>query len=154
MIYYVDTSALVKRYLYEAGSQWIRQLFLGVTSARQICIVAITGVEMASALSRRVRHGDISQSVYQSAMNQFERDFRYRYTRIRVTYPVITLAIELAKQHPLRGYDAIQLAGALELRARLQSISSTNLTFLSADNALCQIAAAEGLFVENPNHHP
>jgi hypothetical protein len=134
MIYYVDTSSLVKRCLYQTGSQWIRQLFLGVTNARQVCIVTVTGVEMTSALSRKVRLGDISQSVYQSAMHQFEGDFPYRYTRIRVTYPVIALAMELATQYPLRGYDAIQLAAALELRGRLQSISSINFTLLSTDD--------------------
>ena len=69
MIYYADTSALVKRYLNEIGSQWIRQLFLGITSARQIFIVTITGVEMSSAFSRKVRLGDISQSVYQNAID-------------------------------------------------------------------------------------
>ena len=154
MIYYADTSALVKRYLNEIGSQWIRQLFLGITSARQIFIVTITGVEMSSAFSRKVRLGDISQSVYQNAIHQFESDFRYRYSRLRVTYAVIARAMELAKQHPLRGYDAIQLATVLELRDNLQPISSSNLVFLSADDALCQVASMESLFTENPNQHP
>jgi predicted nucleic acid-binding protein len=152
--YYVDTSALVKRYLNEIGSQWIRQLFIGLTSARQIFIVTVTGVEMSSAFSRKFRLGDISQSVYRQAMGQFEGDFRYRYSRIRVTHAVIRRAMDVAKQHPLRGYDAVQLAAALELKDRLQSISSANLTFLSADDALCQIAAREGLLTDNPNHHP
>ncbi|MCH8294871.1 type II toxin-antitoxin system VapC family toxin [Candidatus Poribacteria bacterium] len=154
MIYYADTSALVKRYLNEIGSQWIRQLFLGITSARQIFIVTITGVEMSSAFSRKVRLGDISQSVYQNAIDQFESDFRYRYSRLRVTYAVIARAMELAKQHPLRGYDAIQLATVLELRDNLQPISSSNLIFLSSDDALCQVASLESLFTENPNQHP
>lgn len=153
MIYYADTSALVKRYLNEIGSRWIRQVFLGITSARQIFIVSVTGAEMASALSRKCRLSDISQSVYHNAMNQFEGDFRYRLSRIRVTYAVVAHAMDLAKRHSLRGYDAIQLAAALELKNRLQPISSSNLTFLSADDVLCQIASTESLFVENPNHY-
>lgn len=117
-------------------------------------IVSVTGAEMSSALSRKFRRGDISPSVYHNAMNKFEGDFRYRYSRIRVTYAVVSRAMELAKRHPLRGYDAIQLAAALELKEHLQSISSSNFTFLSADDVLCQIAATEGLLVENPNHYP
>jgi len=49
MIYHADASALVKRYLNEIGSRWIRQLFLGVMNTRQIFIVSVTGAEMSSA---------------------------------------------------------------------------------------------------------
>jgi hypothetical protein len=154
MIYYVDTSALVKRYLNETGSQWLRRIFLAVNNARDVFIMAITGVEMSAALARKLRLGEIFQSVYQSALDQFEKDFRCRYSRIRVTYAVVARAMDVTKRRPLRAYDAIQLAGALELKTRIQAVSRLNVTFLSADNTPCQVAALEGLLVENPNNYP
>ncbi len=62
--------------------------------------------------------------------------------------------MRLAEKHFLRGYDAVQLAAALELRAELQAAGATNLTFVSADDALNLAASVEGLTVENPNNHP
>ena len=60
----------------------------------------------------------------------------------------------LTRQHRLRGYDAVQLATALTLRDSLRKRGITDLTFVSADEDLCQAAAAEGLLTENPNHYP
>ena len=47
------------------------------------------------------------------------------------------------------GYDAVQLAATLEVRAKIPS-----LILVSADAALNTAAAAEGLQVEDPNTHP
>jgi len=45
------------------------------------------------------------------------------------------------------------LATALLLKQQLNRIRRPDLTFLSADERLCQIATLEGLTVENPNLH-
>jgi hypothetical protein len=58
-------------------------------------------------------------------------------------------AAALARTHALPGYDAVQLAAALEVHALAPS-----LTLLSADAGLSAAAAAEGLSVDDPNHHP
>jgi hypothetical protein len=49
----------------------------------------------------------------------------------------------------LRGYDAVQLAAALEVHSHAPS-----LTLLSADAGLNAAGAAEGLAVDDPNNHP
>ena len=53
---------------------------------------------------------------------------------------------DLVVRHPLRGYDAVQLATALTIRATGQAVE-----FWAADAALCQTAGAEGLRVVNPS---
>jgi hypothetical protein len=55
----------------------------------------------------------------------------------------------LADTHALRGYDAVQLAAALDVRLQVPM-----LTLVSADDELNAAATAEGLPVENPNAHP
>ncbi|NOT59076.1 MAG: nucleic acid-binding protein, partial [Acidobacteria bacterium] len=56
--------------------------------------------------------------------------------------------------HALRGYDAVQLAAALEENDELMSFGLPALTLVSADAELNKAAQAEGLNVENPNNHP
>jgi uncharacterized protein len=58
-------------------------------------------------------------------------------------------AASLARRHGLRGYDAVQLAAALEVHANVPS-----LTLLSADANLNSAATAEGLSVDDHNSHP
>jgi uncharacterized protein len=49
----------------------------------------------------------------------------------------------------LRGYDAVQLAAALEIHSQAPS-----LTLISADTGPNAAAMAEGLLVDDPNRHP
>jgi predicted nucleic acid-binding protein len=62
--------------------------------------------------------------------------------------------MRLAETHALRGYDALQLASALEVNAGLVGRSLPPLTFISADRELNNVASAEGLGVDDPNLHP
>ncbi|MBV9946203.1 MAG: hypothetical protein JOZ69_05090 [Myxococcales bacterium] len=57
----------------------------------------------------------------------------------------MALVPELVLRHPIRGYDAVQLAAALTVRASGQAVE-----FWSSDAALCQAAANEGLRIVNP----
>lgn len=59
----------------------------------------------------------------------------------------------LAEMRVLRGYDAVQLAAALEVNAASLSLGMPTVTLVSADTELNAAAAAEGLPIENPNAH-
>ena len=58
-VYFVDSSALVKRYISETGSRWVLSLFDPVLN-NDVLIAAITGVEIVAAITRRARGGSIS----------------------------------------------------------------------------------------------
>jgi hypothetical protein len=73
---------------------------------------------------------------------------------IGVTLALIERAIELTGKHRLRGYDAVQLAAAIELPERWLDLGSPSPIFVSADNNLNRAAKAEGFIVENPNDYP
>ena len=60
----------------------------------------------------------------------------------------------MAEKHRLRGYDAVQLAAALELNSIRLAMGGQTLVFVSADVNLNNSASAEGLTVDNPNLHP
>ena len=62
-------------------------------------------------------------------------------------------AMALAEMYALRGYDAVQLAAAVEVQARVDTLGLPVLTLVSADEELNVAARAQGLAVEDPNMH-
>ena len=150
--YYLDSSALVKRYVAEAGTGSV--INLCATSAdHTLYTVRISGAEIIAALFLRVRTGTLAESDAQAAATQFKADFRDRYQIVEATQQLVDLAMTLAEKHGLRGYDSIQLAAALALQAARDSLSLSTITFVCADDKLNAAAIAEGLAVENPDVH-
>jgi len=67
---------------------------------------------------------------------------------------IVLLARDLLDRHPLRAYDAVQLASAIVANQALIAANLPPLVFVSADDRLNAVAATEGLAVDNPNLHP
>ncbi len=152
--YYFDTSALVKHYIFETGTRWIKALIEKRDNdqwANVLSTSSLTWAEMISAFSKRYRSKDISPRLYTALIDRFLIDGQSRYSRLSVNDITINLAVELIQHHPLRAYDAVQLATALRLDRMLQNNKLSPITFVSADTTLCQAAAAEGLAMVNPN---
>lgn len=152
--YYFDTSALVKYYIFETGTQWVKALIEKKNAgqwANVLSTSALTWAETISAFSKRHRSKDISPRLYTALIDRFLVDGRTHYSRLPVDDATINLAVELIQSHPLRAYDAVQLATALRLNQILLENHLSPLTFVSADAVLCQSAAAEGLAMVNPN---
>ena len=61
--------------------------------------------------------------------------------------------MNLAETYALRGYDAVQLAAALEIYDQSQSVGWSSPKLISADIALNSAAVTEGLIVYDPNNH-
>lgn len=66
MIYYCDSSAVVKVYLAEAGSAYMKNLCRKATTGN-IFINAIAGPEVLSAMHRRFRGGDLTPEIISQA---------------------------------------------------------------------------------------
>jgi predicted nucleic acid-binding protein len=149
----VDTSALVKRYVDEVGSDWLRALAAPDQNAL-LFISRMTIVEVISAFARRLREGSLDREEFVAAKAAFRGDCLDEYQVMPPTLTVVNLACALLERHLLRAYDATHLATALGAQQFLSSQSHLSLTFLSADDRLNRAAAAEGLAVDNPNQHP
>lgn len=152
-VFYLDSSALVERYVAETGSSWTINLFKP-SSNNIIYIAQITGVEVVSAISRRQLGRSLTAKAANKAITLFTRDFQNKLRILRLTDSVTSDAMLLAETHGLRGYDAVQLATVLELENRFVLKKSASITFISADKQLNQSAQTEGLAVDNPNNHP
>lgn len=124
---FFDSSALVKRYLEEDGSERVENLCL---KSSQI-IVSITCLpEIISALNRRKREGVISLQQYalikQRALMEFED-----YLSTPLTDEIITVTVGILEKFTLRAMDAIHLACAMNVSPTL---------FVSADVRQLQAA--------------
>ncbi|MBA3922367.1 MAG: type II toxin-antitoxin system VapC family toxin [Nostocaceae cyanobacterium] len=117
-------------------------------------IARITWVEVLSAFARRQREGTISSSDLMQAVQTFEYDLENQYQVMEFQQTLAEAAGQLVRRHPLRAYDAIQLASALETQLIFPPSQTTPFIFVSADERLLTIAQAEGLLIDNPNRHP
>lgn len=151
MHYYLDASALVKRYINEAGSDWIRTLLTSSESSFFAAHIVI--VEVISAFTRRAREGILTPSEYQELREVFQVDCNQDCDIIIAAGDIIEVANRLLEQHPLRALDALHLATALVVNQWLIANHLPILTFLCADERLLAAATAEGLAVDNPNSH-
>jgi predicted nucleic acid-binding protein len=151
--YFLDSSALVKRYVTETGTSWVQSVTHPSVHNRLI-IARLTWVEVLSALARRRREGSLSSEQVTGAINSLRYDLDTYYQVIEVSRALAEAAGQLTIRHPLRAYDAIQLASALHIHPSFAHARLTSLTFAAADDRLLAIAQAEGLRTENPNHHP
>jgi len=152
-VYFVETSALAKRYIAEAGSVWLRAL-LDPSTGCSIYIVRVTAVEIIAAITRRERGRALAPTDATTARQAFRSDLATAYQVIEVTPALANRAMLLAEQHGLRGYDAIQLAAGLEVHGRYVAAGLSAISFISADTELNVAAIAEGLIIEDPNAHP
>lgn len=151
--YFLDSSALVKRYVPETGSAWIRALSAPQTG-NELFIARITWVEVRSAIARREREGSLTPTDVTLIIQRFRFDLSNQYQVIELDATLAERAGQLVNQYSLHAYDAVQLASALLLQTAFATMQSTSSIFLSADNRLSNIAIALGLLFDNPNHHP
>ncbi|HZB95332.1 MAG TPA: type II toxin-antitoxin system VapC family toxin [Herpetosiphonaceae bacterium] len=150
--YFLDSSALAKRYMTETGSPWIRAL--AVRSAGSIIVSEITLAEVANAFAKRHRVGGLTRQERDNALKVFLDHCKTDYTPMPVTRSIIDRAVILTQTHTLRAYDAVQLATALEADLTVTAGGLNGLTFVASDNALLVAATVEGLLIDNPLSHP
>lgn len=144
-MYYLDTSALVKLYVREQGTDAMLRLLSG-PPGDQFAILALTSVEFRSAVRRRQRAGDIAPVDAVKMIEQFQHHTTSRYLRQMVSDAVLETALYVADSHHLRAYDAMQLAGCHALRHK----GVSDPVFVCSDARLCDAAREDGFPTLNP----
>ena len=138
---YLDSSALIKRFVEEKGSERVRKI---VEEEGPVATAKIAYAEIHSGLARKKREGHLSSDRYALICRQVELDWD-AYVRMDLTDEVLSLARALIQRHPLRGFDAIHLASALILKAN----TGEQVTFTGADMRQLQAAVKEKLVSVN-----
>ena len=101
-----------------------------------------------------MREGTINSRSARTIRLLADRHCNRQYVVLGFNDQIAQRAEDLLEKHPLRAYDAIQLASALESNYRLLGVGLPPLIFVSSDNRLLSIAIAEGLTTDDSNAHP
>jgi predicted nucleic acid-binding protein len=143
--FFIESSALIKLFVQEPGSQPLIDLLDPVEDNRKL-IASIASVEVRSAIRRRQRSGDLTDEHTEIALEQM-----LIHCSRMIEQPAQPLVLEAARdlvdRHGLRTLDAIQLGSCLVGRDLL---GCTDMTFLCSDQKLLQAAAQENLLVLDP----
>lgn len=137
MISYFDTSALVKRYALETGSQAVYE---AIAASRLAGTVLITRAEVAAAFAKAIRTATLTTDEAVLCLSRFREDWP-RLVRLPVSEATVARAEQQAWQSGLRGYDSVHLAAALLWQEAL----GVAVTVVTYDRALWIAAAQAGL---------
>jgi predicted nucleic acid-binding protein len=136
---FLDTSALVKLYVWEPHSTAARNL---TRSASAVAVSWLAYPEAVSAISRRVRDGAMLTPDADACIGALKASAS-TLTTIGFDRDIALEAGRVARLRGLRGADSVHLATAIDLQRRL----GTPVTFAAYDVRLVQAAIAEGLDV-------
>ena len=111
MNYFLDSSAVVKRYVHEDGSAWMHSHIF--TGKNHLLVSQIMPTEVMSAIYRQYRSGIYQERDADAIRLWLNRHVRREYHQVILSPEIIGLSQSLLKQYALRAYDSIQLASAL-----------------------------------------
>lgn len=144
-VYYLDTSALVKLYVREPGTEHMLRL-ADTDGGHAFALLGLARVEFRSAVRQRERSGDVAHDIADNLIDSMDGHLASFFLVQPLTDLVIQEAAALLDRHALRAYDAVQLAGCIMLRARL----GRHPTFVCSDRQLVRAAEDEGMAVLDP----
>jgi uncharacterized protein len=145
-LYYLETSALVKLYVRESGTERLLQLVRG-PSANRFAVLSLSQIEFRSAVRRREREGDIDKGIADLVIDRFQQHLETRFLRQSLAESILDSACELVERYALRAFDAVHLAACMALKT---TSGSEITTFVCSDRQLLQAAKSERLPVVDP----
>lgn len=111
MNYYFDTSALIKIYHLEPGSQKVIDIY---NSEENIIISGLSTIELLSTIHRKYREKEINKNALEMVTDKFREDMSARYEVLKFTSVVLEESWRLiqlyAKEYALVTLDSLQFA--------------------------------------------
>lgn len=139
---FFDTSALVKRYHDEPGTETVDALIEGGDG---VVISSLAIVETASAFRRKYNQGHVEKESMELLLAAFFREALEDFQIIPMEESIVQFSFDLVLDADLRTLDSLQLAAALSIGA-----DDDTVTFVSADRALVSTAESRGLNALDP----
>jgi len=134
---YFDTSALIKRFVEEPGSNRVDAVLAGEPI---LATSKVAFAEVHAGLARKLREKALTTTAYRKTSRAFDTDWR-AYLRVDLADGLLLIVRDLVRRHPLRGFDAIHLASAMRLQEQL----GEEVQVIASDDRLLTAAREEGL---------
>ena len=148
-IYYLDTSAIMKRYRTEIGSDVVAELFEGLTDSDELATSYLTLLEVNSTATRLLNGRVLTQQAYENILDQFIQDIPdYGFTLIPVQNELIDRTIGIAREYSLRSLDAIHFTSTLI--ASGMSSARQDIYVVSSDREIIAACGSYGIPTLNP----
>lgn len=141
MIYF-DSSALVKRYIEEKGSDKVNALLEEKSVA---ATSRLTYAEILAAITRRHKAGDIETPAFEKIKKAFKADWK-SFTVVEMRTEVFEFVDTVIDRHALKGADSVHLSTALWLKQTMNE----DVVFVASDLELLKAAKAEKVRILNP----
>ena len=137
MILFCDTSALVKLYVHEDGTD---VMVTEAAASDLIAVCRIAWVETMSAMARRSRDQPRDAAAIAEARGRVAADWKH-YLTLDLTQELVELAGEYADAFALRAYDSVQLAAVQTVHRELPG----EVRFACFDSRLVKAARVLGI---------
>jgi predicted nucleic acid-binding protein len=148
--FYIDASALCKRYVPEKGTPVMNHLFASVNREQMMCLMIGAG-EVISIFVRKKNSQQITSIVFAQAMADFRAEVidASDFELISPNDAQIMASWYLIEKYSLNSNDAILLRSVLDTGLGLNH-QYDDLVLVAADERLLRAAMAEGLKTFNP----
>lgn len=146
-IFYLDTSALVKRYRTEQGTEVIEALLANPLPEDRFFVSFLSIIELTSGVLRLTKGGQLSEDTANEILARFRRDLRELFRVWPLNEEVAVSAVTVVEEHKLRSADALHLATA----QRIASLApGAQTVMVSSDSELLRAAGVAGLITLDP----
>lgn len=146
-IFYLDTSALVKRYRAERGTEVVEALLANPLPEDRFLVSFLSVIELTSGILRLVKGGQLSEDTANEILARFRRDLRELFTVWPLNEEVAVSAVTVVEEHRLRSSDAIHLTTAQKIGSLAPG---ARVVMVSSDRELLDAATAAGLIALDP----
>ena len=146
-VFYLDTSAIVKRYRNELGTEAIDSLFDEPQDDTKFYTSFLTTLELTSSILRLVKGGQLGRSVADGMLARFRQDSHETIRVLPMTDAIVNDAVAVVERHQLRSGDAIHLATAAAIFRLAPDLEAV---LVSSDRELLVAAVDSGMGVLNP----
>ena len=145
--FYIDTSALFKRYRSEPGTPIVEELVDRRKPGEVFLTSYLTSLEVEAAVARALKARLLSQRASRVILGRFSQDSLDFLFVEPLTNAVVSAAIDVVRRHGLRAGDALHLATAMSIRSQYPEMA-----FVTSDGELASAAVTEGLTLLDPTH--
>ncbi len=140
-VYYLDSSALLKRYRTEQGTQVLDYLFALKRPEELVVTSYLTSLEVEAVFARALKGRLLDREAYKVLVGRLADDLSQSIVAQPVSNFVVSDSIELVRRHALKAADAIHLATA----SRVRQAAAMETIFVTSDKELLSAARGERL---------
>jgi predicted nucleic acid-binding protein len=146
-IFYLDTSAILKRYRTEKGSAVIDDLYNQQAEHDALLTSHFSCLELESVAIRAVKGKLLTREAYNSLLGGLARDIGEYLLVTSFSPDQLTEAIHFARAHALRAADAMQFAAAIDAN---RTVIGGAFVFVVSDKELLSAARASNMSTLDP----